>query len=70
MKTDKVTSKSVELKPYCYLARENDYIAVTEWANGEGFDVDLSANGENQRFGLTHGQFEALVVLAFIKEED
>ena len=43
------------------------FIEVSLWYNGEGFDVTLSANGE-QRFCLTWGQFKALKKL--IKELD
>lgn len=28
-------AKFMELKPYCTFAKENDFIEVTEWANGE-----------------------------------
>lgn len=27
---------------YSYIAKDRDYIAVTEWANGEGWDIDLN----------------------------
>lgn len=41
------------------LAKENDYIEVTEWFNGEGFDVNVFSFGE-QRFHMTWGQFKVL----------
>ena len=31
-----------DLNKYSYVAKEDDYIAVTEWANGEGWDIDLN----------------------------
>jgi hypothetical protein len=44
------------LKDYCYLAKEHDFIELTEWHNGEGFDTTI-----NQKiFSLTHGEFKAL----------
>ena len=35
------------------------FIEVSEWYNGEGFDVEVVTNN-NMRFQLTHGQFDAL----------
>ena len=31
-----------DLNKYSYVAKKGDYIAVTEWANGEGWDIDLN----------------------------
>ena len=45
------------LKPYDYFAKEEDYISVTEWHNGEGYDIDL--NGK-QFIHLTQGELEAI----------
>jgi hypothetical protein len=48
-------------------AKPEDFIEVSLWHNGEGFDVNLNSNGE-QRFCLTWGQYKALKKL--IKELD
>lgn len=49
-------AKMVELKKYCHHAKENDFMEVTEWYNGEGFDVSI-----NQRhLSLSWGEYEAL----------
>ena len=61
------TAKFTELKPYDFTAKENDYIEVCEWSNGEGVDVNISSNGD-QRFSLTWGQWEALNALIAYKE--
>lgn len=45
----------------------DDFIEVSMWFNGEGFDVVLSSHGE-QRFGLTWGEYKALRKL--VKELD
>ena len=52
------TKKSVlaDLNDYCHLAKKDDYIEVTEWVNGEGFDVDINT----ERFSLTYGQLRAI----------
>jgi hypothetical protein len=50
-----------ELKQFCTfsIGKNGDYIEITEWANGEGFDVDIETT-QRQRFQLTWGQYEAL----------
>ncbi len=63
-KIDSYQRKSVFaiLKQFCVFADEQDYIEVTEWKNGEGYDVEI--NGKLQeRFQLTHGEFQALKAL-------
>jgi hypothetical protein len=47
------------LKQYCHLAKPNDIVEVTEWTNGEGWDVVLG----NRNFYLTMGELQALTVL-------
>ena len=56
-------AKFTELKKYCHLAKEHDFIEVTEWHNGEGFDVTL---GEKS-ISLTWGEFEAMTALVHYK---
>ena len=48
-------------------AKPDDFIEVTLWSNGEGFDTHLNSNGD-QCFQLTWGQFKALKKL--VKELD
>lgn len=50
-------SLMVELKDFDYLAKKNDFIEVTEWKNGEGYDISLS---DNQVVSITIGQFNAI----------
>ena len=38
-----------KLSKYCTFAKENDFIEVTEWANGEG-----------KSFSLTYGELDAI----------
>ena len=58
MKESKRTARFVELHPYDPVASNNDFLEVTEWTNGEGFDVHLSRGG--QWLSLTWGEFTAL----------
>lgn len=50
-------SLMVELKDFDYLAEKNDFIEVTEWKNGEGYDIALS---DKQIISITIGQFDAI----------
>ena len=65
MKEYQRKAKMAELSKYCHLAKEHDYIEVTEWHNGEGFDVSLGAGDRN--FHLTWGELEALQACVFFK---
>mgnify|MGYP003427886026 FL=1 len=42
MERKNLKSVSDNLNKYSYVAKEDDYIVVTEWANGEGWDIDLN----------------------------
>lgn len=44
------------LKKYDHLAKDSDFIEVTEWANGEGWDISLN----DKLISLTYGQLEAI----------
>ena len=63
----KLDAAFVSLADYGAIANYDDFMEVSMWHNGEGFDVILSSNGE-QRFGLTWGQYKALKTL--VKELD
>lgn len=55
------------LADYDITNKHDDFMEMSMWHNGEGFDVILNSNGE-QRFGLTWGQYKALKTL--VKELD
>jgi len=59
MKEYQRSAKFTELKKYDHFAKDDDFMEVCEWWNGEGFDVTLGDN----HFSLTYGQFEALTAL-------
>lgn len=52
------------LKDFCSFSfqEESDFIEVTKWINGDGFDVEVYTKHimKNFKFELTYGQFEAL----------
>lgn len=58
-KIENVKTIGVELKVFDYLAKDSDYISVTEWSNGEGWDIYVGDN----HIGLTVGQLRAINVL-------
>jgi len=49
-----------ELKEYCVLAKDHDFIEITEWKNGEGFDINVSSTLGNQIISLTDGEFRLI----------
>jgi hypothetical protein len=49
-----------DLKEYDVFAKEHDFVEVTEWYNGEGWDVYISTRNDNKMFSLSYGQFKAI----------
>ena len=68
-KIEEYKRKSVfaDLSQFDYLAKKDSYIEITEWKNGEGFDININ-NHQEQYFNITHGQLKAIKKL--IKELD
>ena len=58
---EKYKKKAVfdSLKKYDHFAEEHDFIEITEWNNGEGFDVEINSK-LSTRFQLTFGEYDAL----------
>lgn len=52
-------SISDDLHKYDYLAKEHSFIEVTEWANGEGWDITI----DDKVISLTYGQLDAIKYL-------
>lgn len=52
------TRKSVycDLTLFDPLAKENAFVEVTEWVNGEGFDISI----DDKMFHLTYGELDAI----------
>jgi hypothetical protein len=63
-------SAFTELSVYCTMSNNDshDFIEVTEWSNGEGYDVTINASTQQQTFSITYGQLKALRKL--VKELD
>ena len=55
----KLDAAFASLHKFDTFAKPEDFIEVSLWHNGEGFDVHLSSNGD-QSFKLTWGEYQAL----------
>lgn len=55
-------SVSDSLNKYDYLVNkdEHSFIEVTEWANGEGFDITIETKNKSRLMSLTAGELEAI----------
>ena len=51
---------SDRLKKYCYCAKDEDFIEVTEWSNGEGIDIQIN---DEKFISLTRGELDAIQYL-------
>lgn len=45
-----------DLNKYCVLAKDTGFIEVTEWTNGEGWDITIN----DKVISLTWGELEAI----------
>ena len=57
-------AKFTELKKYDHFAKDDDFIEICEWQNGEGIDVAI---GTFKHFQLTWGEWDALNALIHYK---
>ena len=48
-----------DLKKYDYLSKDNGYIEVVEWTNGEGIDITIE-NSDTKLITLTYGELDAI----------
>lgn len=60
MEIENRKSVNDKLKKYTYTNDENAFIEVTEWTNGEGWDICIYDNGNNKMFSLHCGELEAI----------
>ena len=48
------------LKNYDHLCNYDDFIEITEWTNGEGYDISIETKSNTKFYSLTHGELEAI----------
>ncbi len=56
MEIKKVKTITVDLGIFDYLAKEGDYISITEWENGEGWDIAFN----DKMIHLSMGELDAI----------
>jgi hypothetical protein len=56
-------ARFTQLKLYDLFAKDDDFMEVCEWHNGEGFDVTIN----DRVVSFTWGQWECLLVLVNYK---
>lgn len=49
-----------DLKTYDYLAKNEDFIEISEWTNGEGISIDIN----EKHIDLTYGELDAINYLS------
>ena len=50
-----------ELKKYDYHCNdEHAFVEITQWSNGEGWDIIINDGSDNKLMSLTYGQLEAI----------
>ena len=64
----KLDAAFANLREFDCLAKPDDFIEVSLWHNGEGFDTHLSSSTGEQSIRLSWGEFKALKKL--VKELD
>jgi hypothetical protein len=47
------------LKDYDFASKENSYIEITEWNNGEGIDIN-AYNYSDRNISLSYGEFKLI----------
>jgi ribosomal protein RSM22 (predicted rRNA methylase) len=57
-------SVSDNLNKYDYLAKDSDFIQITEWTNKEGWDITIN----DETISLTSGQLDAINYLIKVLE--
>ena len=61
-------AKFTKLKPYDFSVDEDDCIEITNWANGEGFDVLISSTKNEKTFSLSYAEWEAIQALVAYRD--
>lgn len=56
MEIEKRKSVYDDLNKYDYLAKDNDFIEITKWTSGEGWDITIN----DKLFSITEGQLDAI----------
>ena len=63
MKIDEANVKTKSLYWNSFLGDKDAFVSMTEWANGNGWDVSINANKREQIFSLTDEELSAIMAL-------
>lgn len=66
MDKNEVKRITENLKKFYSVSKDSDYISVTEWTNGEGWDFDVNGNV----FSLHYSELDAINYLVKVMEYD
>ena len=55
-KIERLRSITAKTKTFDYIAKDSDYISVTEWSNGEGWDISL----KDKMISISRDELEAI----------
>ncbi len=66
MDKNEVKRITENLKKFSSVSKDSDYISVTEWTNGEGWDFDVNGNV----FSLHYSELDAINYLVKVMEYD
>lgn len=55
-----------DLSNYCHLQNNYAFMEVTEWHNGEGWDISIN---DEKQFSLTHGEMQLLTILTSVRHD-
>lgn len=56
MEMTKVNQITDSLKKYTYSGKDSDFITITEWANGDGYDIAIN----DKLIALSDSELEAI----------
>ena len=63
MKIETSTVKATTLYFDSIFGAGESFVTMTEWVNGEGYDVFVLSNNEEKRFSLHYEEFNAVIAL-------
>ena len=66
MEITKVSQITDNLKKYTYSGKDSDYITLTEWANGDGWDITIN----DRQISLHSGELAAINYLTAMIDYD
>lgn len=60
MEINERKSATEYLKVFSPLFKDDDYIEITEWTNGEGWDINISTSNETKTISLHYDELYAI----------